>query len=67
LAEIFEKPPDVRGRYEPLGKAEVADHDDRSVRLRAGSATVEGDGTRAGSLPIGMSPKGRTLTTALRR
>jgi hypothetical protein len=41
LAEIFENPPQIEPNYEPLGAAELVDHDGRSVRLKAGSAIVE--------------------------
>ncbi len=60
MAEIFENPPEVGGRYEPLGKAELADHDDRSIRLRAGSATVEVTALAPDLFRVGMFPEGRT-------
>jgi alpha-glucosidase len=60
LAEIFEKSPEVEGRYEPLGKAEPADHNDRSVRLRAGSTSVEVTALAPNLFRVGMFPEGRT-------
>jgi alpha-glucosidase len=60
LAEIFEKPPEVEGRYEPPGKAELADHDERSVRLRAGSTSVEVTALAPNLFRVGMFPEGRT-------
>jgi alpha-glucosidase len=59
LAEIFENPPEVEGRYEPLGKAEVSDHDDRSIRLRAGSTTIEVAALAPDLFRVGMFPEGR--------
>jgi alpha-glucosidase len=59
LAEIFEKPPEVEGRYEPLGKAELVDHD-HSIRFRAGSATVEVTALAPDLFRVGMFPEGRT-------
>jgi hypothetical protein len=60
LAEIFEKPPVGGEHNEPLGKAELVDHDDRSVRLRAGSATVEVTALTPDLFRVGMFPEGRT-------
>jgi alpha-glucosidase len=60
LAEIFEKSPEVEGRYEPLGKAELADHDDRSIHLRAGSTSVEVTALAPNLFRVGMFPEGRT-------
>jgi alpha-glucosidase len=62
LAEIFEKPPESGGRYEPLGAAELLDHDDRSLRLKAGSTIVEitalaPDLFRVGAFPEGHPPE----------
>ncbi|MCA1729474.1 MAG: DUF4968 domain-containing protein, partial [Actinobacteria bacterium] len=59
MAEIFENPPEVEGRYEPLGKAEVSDHDDRSIRLRAGSTTIEVAALAPDLFRVGMFPEGR--------
>lgn len=60
MAEIFEKPPVGGEHYEPLGKAELVDHDDRSVRLRAGSATVEVTALTPDLFRVGMFPEDRT-------
>ena len=62
MAEIFEKPPESEGRYEPLGAAELLDHDDRSLRLKAGSTLVEitalaPDLFRVGAFPDGRPPE----------
>jgi alpha-glucosidase len=61
LAEIFEKPPETGGGYEPLGAAELIDHDARSLRLKAGSTIVEvtalaPDLFRVGAFPEGYPP-----------
>ncbi|TCJ18292.1 DUF5110 domain-containing protein [Rubrobacter taiwanensis] len=45
--------------YEPLGAAELADHDDRGVRLWAGSATVEVAALAPDLFRVGMFPEGR--------
>jgi alpha-glucosidase len=62
LAEIFENPPQIEPNYEPLGAAELVDHDGRSVRLKAGSAIVEvsalaEDIFRVGAFPDGSTPR----------
>jgi alpha-glucosidase len=62
MAETFEKPPETGGRYEPLGEAQLLDHDDRSVRLGAGSTIVEiaalsEDIFRVGAFPEGGTPR----------
>jgi alpha-glucosidase len=59
LAEIFETPPEPGGNYEPLGRAELMDHNERSVRLRAGSATVEVTALAPDLFRVGMFPEGR--------
>ena len=59
MAEIFEKPPETGGRYEPLGAAELLDHDDRSLRLRAGSTTVEVTALAPDLFRVGAFPEGR--------
>ncbi len=59
LAETFEKPPETGGAYEPLGAAELLDHDDRRVRLRSGSATVEVTALAPDLFRVGMFPEGR--------
>ncbi len=59
MAEIFETPPDTRGRYKPLGKAELADYDDRGMHLKAGSATVEVAALAPDLYRVGMFPEGR--------
>ncbi len=62
MAEIFEKPPESGGRYKPLGAAELLDHDDRSLRLKASSTIVEitalaPDLFRVGAFPEGHPPE----------
>ena len=61
MAEIFENPPQMGASYEPLGAAELVDHDGRSLRLRCGSTVVEvsalaPDLFRAGAFPDGGTP-----------
>ena len=60
MAEIFEKPPETEGRYEPLGTAELLDHDNRSLCLKAGSAAVEVTALAPDLFRVGMFPEGRT-------
>ena len=50
----------AQGRYKPLGKAELADHDDQSVCLKAGSATVEVTVLAPDLFQVGRFPEGRT-------
>src|SRR5918997_6876751 len=62
MADIFEKPPETGGSYEPLGAAEVLDHDARRVRLGAGSTIVEITALseeifRVGAFPEGGAPR----------
>ncbi len=59
MAESFENPPEVEGCYKPLGKAEISDHDGRSIRLKAGSATVEVTALASNLFRVGMFPEGR--------
>jgi alpha-glucosidase len=62
LAEIFENPPQTGSNYEPLGAAELVDHDGRTLRLKAGSTIVEisalaPDLFRVGAFPDGSPPR----------
>src|SRR5919202_2304540 len=59
LAEIFEETPEVQGRYTPLGKAELADHDARGVRLKASSAMIEVTALAPDLFRVGMFPESR--------
>jgi alpha-glucosidase len=59
MAEIFEKPPGTGGRYEPLGAAELLDHEGRGVRLRAGSTLVEIAALAPDLFRVGAFPEGR--------
>ena len=59
MAEIFETPPETGGRYEPLGTAELLDHDDRTLRLRAGSTNVEVTALAPDLFRVGAFPNGR--------
>ncbi len=59
MAEIFEKQPETGGRYEPLGAAELVDHDDRSLRLKAGSTIVEITALAPDLFRVGAFPDGR--------
>ena len=59
MAQTFEIPPEVGGLYKPLGKAEITDHDDERVRLKAGSATVEVTALASNLFRVGMFPEGR--------
>ena len=64
MTDTYEAPPDARGNYEPLGAAEVTDHDANSVRLRAGSATVEVTALAPNLFRVGMFPAGRPASYA---
>ena len=56
---MFEKPPETGGSYEPLGAAELVDHDDRGPRLRAGSTIVEVTALASDLFRVGAFPEGR--------
>src|ERR671913_791690 len=58
LSETLEKQPETGGDYEPLGAAELLDHDDRGLRVRAGSATVEVAALAPDLFRVGMFPAG---------
>jgi alpha-glucosidase len=58
LSETFEKPPETGGNYEPLGAAELLDHEDRGLRVRAGSTTVEVAALAPDLFRVGMFPAG---------
>ena len=60
MAEIFETPPATGGDYQPLGVAELTDHDGRSVRLGVGRTTVEVTALAPNLFRVGMFPEGRT-------
>ncbi len=60
VTELFEKSPETGGDYEPLGAAELLDHDDRGVRLKAGSTTVEVSALAPDLFRVGAFPEGRT-------
>src|SRR5215204_3995835 len=50
--------PETGGKYEPLGAGELLDHDDNSLRLRAGSTTVEVAALAPDLFRVGMFPAG---------
>ena len=58
MSETFEMQPETGGRYEPLGAGELLDHDDNSLRLRAGSTTVEVTALAPDLFRVGMFPAG---------
>ncbi len=58
MSETFEKQPETVGRYRPLGVGELLDHDDNSLRLRAGSTTVEITALAPDLFRVGMFPAG---------
>jgi len=60
LTEHFETAPATGGEYRPLGAAELSDHDDRTMRLRSGDATVEVTALAPNLFRVGMFPAGRT-------
>jgi alpha-glucosidase len=57
LAEVFDTPPDTRRRYLALGTAKLVDHDNRGMRLRVGSATVEVATLAPDLFRVGMFPE----------
>ena len=59
MSETFERRPKTGGEYRPLGRGELLDHDDRSLRLRAGLTTVEVTALAPDLFRVGMFPEGR--------
>ena len=59
MAEAFERPPRTGGNYQPVGAAELVDHDDRTFRLMAGSTTVEVAALAPDLFRVGMFLEGR--------
>ncbi|MGH3090004.1 MAG: TIM-barrel domain-containing protein, partial [Rubrobacteraceae bacterium] len=47
------------GAYEPIGEAELTDHDDRTLRFKAGSTTVEVAALAPDLFRVGAFPNGR--------
>lgn len=64
MTDLQKKPTDAAG-YRPLGTAEVSDHDDRRLRLKAGSGpghtTVEVTALAPDLFRVGMFPSGRPV------
>ena len=58
MSETFEKQPETGGNYEPLGAAELVDHDDRGLRVRSGASTVEVAALAPDLFRVGMFPAG---------
>jgi alpha-glucosidase len=58
MAETFEKRPRTGGDYAPLGTGELIDHDDRGLRVSAGSTTVEVAALAPDLFRVGMFPAG---------
>ena len=58
MSETLEKQPETGGNYEPLGAAELLDHDDRGLRVRAGATTVEVAALAPDLFRVGMFPAG---------
>jgi hypothetical protein len=54
MAEIFESPPTQKERYKPLERAKLLDHDERSIRIGTGSATVEVTALTPNLFRVGM-------------
>ena len=59
MTETFERRPRTSGQYRPLGRGELLDHDDRSLRLKAGLTTVEVTALAPDLFRVGMFPDGR--------
>ncbi|WP_119069121.1 TIM-barrel domain-containing protein [Rubrobacter indicoceani] len=60
MAEDFMKPA-PKGTYEPIGAATLQDHDGNSLRLKAGTTTVEVAVLADGVFRIGAFPNGRNF------
>jgi alpha-glucosidase len=60
MTDTFETSPATGGDYQPLGAAELLDHDDRSVRLKASSTTIEVTALAPDVFRVGAFPQGRT-------
>jgi alpha-glucosidase len=58
MAETFEKRPRTGGAYAPLGTGELIDHDDRGLRVSAGSTSVEVAALAPDLFRVGMFPAG---------
>ena len=58
MSETFEKRPETGGHYQPLGTGELLDHDDKGLRVRAESSTVEVTALAPDLFRVGMFPAG---------
>ncbi len=58
MSETFEKQPETGGHFEPLGPAELLDHTDNGLRVRAGATTVEVAALAPDLFRVGMFPAG---------
>jgi len=59
MTETFERRPKTGGAYRPLGPGELLDHDDRSLRVKAGTTTVEVTALAPDLFRVGMFLEGR--------
>src|ERR671910_3542222 len=59
MSETFERRPKTGGAYRPLGRGELLDHDDRSLRVKTGATTVEVTSLAPDLFRVGMFPEGR--------
>ena len=59
MSETFERRPKTGGAYRPLGRGELLDHDDRSLRVKTGATTVEVTALAPDLFRVGMFPEGR--------
>src|ERR687897_880970 len=59
MSETFERRPKTGGAYRPLGRAELLDHDDRSLRVKTEATTVEVTSLAPDLFRVGMFPEGR--------
>jgi alpha-glucosidase len=59
MTETFERRPKTGGEYRPLGSGELLDHDDRSLRVKAGATTVEVTALAPDLFRVGMFPEGK--------
>ncbi len=59
MEELFGATPEDAGYYEPLGAAEVTDHDGSRIRFNAGTTVVEVTALTPQVFRVGMFPEGR--------
>ena len=59
MTDTFDTLPETGVNYEPLGAAELTDHDENGVRFGAGSTIIEVTALAPDLFRVGMFPEGR--------